>query len=529
VERAVYRAGQDGKAVVRYLKAHYQDYGIDTNNIFFAGSSAGSVVGLALAYIDKESERPASSYGGGGLGADLGCLDCATNSLTNASNIKALVSMWGGLDDTSYLENATDIPALLIHGTDDQIVPYDKGKPFGNAGIWFPDMYGSLPLHRRMTNLGIEHGFYPFDLPPATINHEFYGTTNGYWINGAGPNQYWDTIHRLITNFLYKQLEPVIDTVYGARNACIGSSCLYTLAPSANRYCFQVINGHILQNDGDSILVSWDSVGNGSIQVGILSNLDAEGDAFSFNVTVHPLPPLIAPDDRPTCAGIPTTLLATGTGSITWLPASGLSNSTGNMTEATPPASATYHITLTDVNGCVSTDSVRVIVNPLPIADFNFGANDLQVQFTDSTNGAVTWLWDFGDGNTGTGANPVHTYAQGGNYTISLTVTDSNGCEGSKTAGTYISGTNGIIGLSDAMSINILPNPAQDNIFIDCHGNCGIARLAITDMQGRIVRLLKHYDLSVKEPIEVADLEKGVYLLSLVTRLNHYHLVLSKL
>jgi acetyl esterase/lipase len=49
VERAVYRALQDGKAVVRFLKANYQVYGIDTNNIFFAGSSAGAITALLTA------------------------------------------------------------------------------------------------------------------------------------------------------------------------------------------------------------------------------------------------------------------------------------------------------------------------------------------------------------------------------------------------------------------------------------------------------------------------------------------------
>lgn len=36
--------------------------------------------------------------------------------------------------------------------------------------------------------------------------------------------------------------------------------------------------------------------------------------------------------------------------------------------------------------------------------------------------------WSFGDGGTATGANPVHTYAASGNYTLALTVTNSAGC-----------------------------------------------------------------------------------------------------
>jgi VCBS repeat-containing protein len=36
-------------------------------------------------------------------------------------------------------------------------------------------------------------------------------------------------------------------------------------------------------------------------------------------------------------------------------------------------------------------------------------------------------MWDFGDGNTGTGVNPSHTYATAGTFTVTLTVTDDGG------------------------------------------------------------------------------------------------------
>jgi PKD repeat protein len=52
------------------------------------------------------------------------------------------------------------------------------------------------------------------------------------------------------------------------------------------------------------------------------------------------------------------------------------------------------------------------------------------VQFTDRSNGASAWNWDFGDGTRSTLGNPAHTYAAGGIYTVVLWV--SNGVNWAK-------------------------------------------------------------------------------------------------
>lgn len=67
--------------------------------------------------------------------------------------------------------------------------------------------------------------------------------------------------------------------------------------------------------------------------------------------------------------------------------------------------------------------------NRLPVASFSAnitgGNSPLSVQFTDvSTNSPTSWLWSFGDGETSTLQNPVHTYAAPGDYTVRLTVTN---------------------------------------------------------------------------------------------------------
>ncbi|MDG1313813.1 MAG: PKD domain-containing protein, partial [Schleiferiaceae bacterium] len=66
---------------------------------------------------------------------------------------------------------------------------------------------------------------------------------------------------------------------------------------------------------------------------------------------------------------------------------------------------------------------------PAPTPAFTSTATFLSVDFdaTTSTGAALTYSWDFGDGNTGTGDQPTHLYGAGGFYAVVLTATDSCG------------------------------------------------------------------------------------------------------
>ncbi len=67
----------------------------------------------------------------------------------------------------------------------------------------------------------------------------------------------------------------------------------------------------------------------------------------------------------------------------------------------------------------------------LPLANFDAnpssGNAPLSVQFTDNSEKAAEWNWNFGDGNNSTEQNPMHTYSAAGNFTVNLTVSNSNG------------------------------------------------------------------------------------------------------
>ena len=66
----------------------------------------------------------------------------------------------------------------------------------------------------------------------------------------------------------------------------------------------------------------------------------------------------------------------------------------------------------------------------LPMALFDYQIDGITVQFTNYSTDADEYLWDFGDGNSSTEENPLHEYAESGNFIITLT---AKGKGGSKT------------------------------------------------------------------------------------------------
>ena len=59
------------------------------------------------------------------------------------------------------------------------------------------------------------------------------------------------------------------------------------------------------------------------------------------------------------------------------------------------------------------------------------------MSFSDQSQRALNWFWDFGDGSFSNEASPFHRYEQAGEYTVSLTITDEVGCVAESTQGPF--------------------------------------------------------------------------------------------
>lgn len=98
--------------------------------------------------------------------------------------------------------------------------------------------------------------------------------------------------------------------------------------------------------------------------------------------------------------------------------------------------------------------------------------------------GNYTYLWNFGDGNTSTLAAPTHTYAQAGNYNVTVQIISS--C-GSVTRMLFISPTIGLNNLDDVQSINVYPNPTSDILYITSSSIQDLDQIKIVDAQGKVL------------------------------------------
>lgn len=110
--------------------------------------------------------------------------------------------------------------------------------------------------------------------------------------------------------------------------------------------------------------------------------------------------------------------------------------------------SYTVRLVATDDRGGQGTVTRNVTVsNTPPTAAFQSASAGLDASFdaaaSSDIDGRITsYAWEYGDGATGTGPTPRHSYANPGTYTVKLTVTDNSGATGSSTAGIVVDRVN---------------------------------------------------------------------------------------
>jgi endonuclease/exonuclease/phosphatase family metal-dependent hydrolase/dienelactone hydrolase len=116
----------DFKAAVRFVRKNAEAWGVDVDRVACLGSSAGAYLCLAGAYSDS----------GAGESGNPGLRD----------DVQAVVDLWGALRLTRAIE-ADEAPLLIIHGTEDTVVPFSAAEA----------------LRARAEEIGLPHVFLPLE------------------------------------------------------------------------------------------------------------------------------------------------------------------------------------------------------------------------------------------------------------------------------------------------------------------------------------------------------------------------------
>jgi gliding motility-associated-like protein len=144
---------------------------------------------------------------------------------------------------------------------------------------------------------------------------------------------------------------------------------------------------------------------------------------------VNNTPGVTAGADQVICKGNAIVLSGSGSASsYTWSPSAGLSSVNTPTTNASPTVTTSYILSATGSNGCISKDTVQVVVNPLPVAN---AGNDVAVCIGSSTqlnaSGGISYSWSPATGLSSTSvSNPIASPTLQTQYVV--TVTDNNGC-----------------------------------------------------------------------------------------------------
>ena len=237
----------------------------------------------------------------------------------------------------------------------------------------------------------------------------------------------------------------------------------------------------------------------------------ATSSAILVNVSNAPVPTIAVLGGTTICQGQSTQLTSSIGDTYLWSPGGGTTQ-TILVTTA-----GNYNVTTTNAVACngVGTSSNTVItVSPVPTAAGSVASvNGYAVTFGNTSTGATTYIWDFGDATaSSTITAPTHSYSTNGVYTITLIASNGN-CNDTTTISVTLSV--GIATYQNNTSINVFPNPAKEYAIIDISNDVVVkTNITIYDITGRIIKNIYNSEMNAGKTslkVETAEMPAGMY------------------
>lgn len=178
-----------------------------------------------------------------------------------------------------------------------------------------------------------------------------------------------------------------------------------------------------------------------------------------------------------------------------------------------------YSISASNDDGCLETSmSKNVFYTNLPVADFSFSQTfnaEYEVEFTNNSNSADTYEWNFGGNNTSNQANPIFIFAYDNIWPVTLIISNNCGYDTLTLDVNVIK--NSINQLSGFESILLSPNPGND--FLQLSGLALLNKNIVFNIYDLLGRVLISKSLKLNggfsEIIETTELTNGVYVVTI--------------
>lgn len=210
---AVVRAVQDMKAAIRFFykdRSTTDTYKIDTTQIFIAGTSAGGITAINLAYLDKECEI--LEFISSASLTSLGGIEGSSGNAGYSTDIVGTIGLAGALASYGWMEPG-DSPICMTHGTADGTVAYSRGM-VNVIGIDIMELDGSRMIDEHANAIGIQSNFYTH-LGAGHVPH-------------TSSAAYMDTTINFVRDFLI-DIMGCTDAALQPENAPFGTATLYPI------------------------------------------------------------------------------------------------------------------------------------------------------------------------------------------------------------------------------------------------------------------------------------------------------------
>ncbi len=260
---------------------------------------------------------------------------------------------------------------------------------------------------------------------------------------------------------------------------------------------------------------------------GLFSNITSSDGIFVKAPTSAPVAGFLM-SDTTVCSGNSISFYSTSTNAVDYLwNFSGGTPSVSNLENpvVTFDSTGSFSATLVVSNGYGSDTAIfsNISVIQTPVADFSAnpltGTPPLIVLFNNTSTGATSFLWYFGDGTQSTDVNPYHIYNDTALYSITLIAANDN-CVDTIVYQDYIEVGNTLNNqYIEATTPVIYPNPTTGRIVLQAND---IIDIKIIDLHGNIISGLKPETGKQTLVLDISKFDKGLYLLKLTTNKKAY-------